>query len=52
MSKRTAGSGTATGCDSASEGKEKLGSDRMYLHDAFCSNVWTWNICNVNSTYP
>lgn len=37
--------------DSASEGKEKLGSDRMYLHDAFCSNVWT-GICNVNSTYP
>ena len=31
--------------------KEKLGSDRMYLHDAFCSNVWT-GICNVNSTYP
>lgn len=38
-------------CDSASEGKEKLGSDRMYLHDAFRSNVWT-GICNVNSTYP
>lgn len=33
------------------EGKEKLGSDRMYLHDAFRSNVWT-GICNVNSTYP
>ena len=28
-----------------------LGSDRMYLHDAFRSNVWT-GICNVNSTYP
>ena len=25
--------------------------DRMYLHDAFRSNVWT-GICNVNSTYP
>ena len=30
---------------------KKLGSDRMYLHDAFRSNVWT-GICNVNSTYP
>ena len=31
--------------------EKKLGSDRMYLHDAFRSNVWT-GICNVNSTYP
>ena len=31
--------------------KKNFGSDRMYLHDAFCSNVWT-GICNVNSTYP